>query len=155
MLPGILSGGIIQINILIDTIFASLLQTGSPTWLYLSDRLIQLPLGIFAIAAATVILPALSNAAALKNDLEFNEKFNWALKFILDHLWPNGFKYRIDKPRLSKIQSSPPSWRATLLQHKYNHVLPSLSSNFTRVTFNEKEKNKSFLFLNKNINKNF
>ena len=82
MLPGILSGGIIQINILIDTIFASLLKTGSPTWLYLSDRLIQLPLGIFAIAAATVILPALSNAAALKNDLEFNEKFNWALKFI-------------------------------------------------------------------------
>ena len=57
MLPGILSGGIIQINILIDTIFASLLKTGSPTWLYLSDRLIQLPLGIFAIAAATVILP--------------------------------------------------------------------------------------------------
>ncbi len=82
MLPGILSGGIIQINILIDTIFASLLKTGSPTWLYLSDRLIQLPLGIFAIAAATVILPALSNAAALKNDFEFNEKFNWALKFI-------------------------------------------------------------------------
>ena len=82
MIPGILSGGIIQINILIDTIFASLLQTGSPTWLYLSDRLIQLPLGIFAIATATVILPALSNAATLKNDLEFNEKFNWALKFI-------------------------------------------------------------------------
>ena len=82
MLPGMLSGGIIQINILIDTIFASLLKTGSPTWLYLSDRLIQLPLGIFAIAAATVILPALSNATAVKNDLEFNEKFNWALKFI-------------------------------------------------------------------------
>ena len=49
---------------------------------FYSDRLIQLPLGIFAIAAATVILPALSNAAVLKNDFEFNEKFNWALKFI-------------------------------------------------------------------------
>ena len=82
MLPGILSGGIIQINILIDTIFASLLNRKS-NWLYLSDRLIQLPLGIFAIAAATVILPALSNAAALKNDLEFNEKFNWALNLYL------------------------------------------------------------------------
>ena len=40
MLPAILAGGIIQINLLIDTIFASLLQTGSPTWLYVSDRLI-------------------------------------------------------------------------------------------------------------------
>ena len=82
MLPGILSGGIIQINILVDTIFASLLKTGSPTWLYLSDRLIQLPLGIFAIAAATVILPALSSSSATNNVLEFNRKFNWAIKFI-------------------------------------------------------------------------
>ena len=82
MVPGILSGGIIQINILVDTIFASLLETGSPTWLYLSDRLIQLPLGIFAIAAATVILPNLSNATAEKNSFEFNKNFNWALKFV-------------------------------------------------------------------------
>ena len=82
MLPGILSGGIIQINILVDTIFASLLETGSPTWLYLSDRLIQLPLGIFAIAAATVILPNLSNATAENNSFEFNKNFNWALKFV-------------------------------------------------------------------------
>ena len=35
MIPGILAGGVVQLNILIDTIFASLLETGSPTWLYL------------------------------------------------------------------------------------------------------------------------
>ena len=79
---GIIAGGVSQLNMLVDTILASFLPTGSPTWLYVSDRLMQLPLGIFAIAAATVILPALSNASAVKNDLEFNEKFNWALKFI-------------------------------------------------------------------------
>ena len=60
ILPAILAGGIIQINLLIDTIFASLLETGSPTWLYISDRLIQFPMGIFAIAIGTVLLPTLS-----------------------------------------------------------------------------------------------
>ncbi len=55
ILPAILAGGIIQINLLIDTIFASLLETGSPTWLYVSDRLIQFPMGIFAIAIGTVL----------------------------------------------------------------------------------------------------
>ena len=60
MLPALLAGGVAQINLLIDTIFASLLITGSPTWLYVSDRLIQFPLGIFAIAIGTVLLPTLS-----------------------------------------------------------------------------------------------
>ncbi len=60
IVPAVLAGGIIQINLLIDTIFASLLETGSPTWLYISDRLIQFPMGIFAIAIGTVLLPTLS-----------------------------------------------------------------------------------------------
>lgn len=58
--PAILAGGIAQLNLLIDTIFASLLKTGSPTWLYVSDRLLQFPLGVFAIALGTVLLPTLS-----------------------------------------------------------------------------------------------
>jgi len=53
MIPGIIAGGVSQINMLVDTILASLLPTGSPSWLYVSDRLMQLPLGIFAIAIGT------------------------------------------------------------------------------------------------------
>ena len=60
ILPAILAGGVAQINLLIDTIFASLLSPGSPTWLYVSDRLIQFPLGVFAIAIGTVLLPNLT-----------------------------------------------------------------------------------------------
>ena len=71
--PAILAGGIIQINLLIDTIFASFLETGSPTWLYVSDRLVQFPMGIFAIAIGTILLPTLS-----KYDLNFERE-----KFIL------------------------------------------------------------------------
>jgi len=83
MIPGILAGGVIQLNILIDTIFASLLETGSPTWLYLSDRLIQLPLGIFGIAIATVILPKLSSEYVTEKYLEFKENLKWGIELIL------------------------------------------------------------------------
>ncbi len=83
MLPAIFAGGIMQINILIDTIFASLLETGSPTWLYISDRLIQLPMGIFAIAIGTVLLPLLSNIDFKKNKLYFIESVKKGQKMVL------------------------------------------------------------------------
>jgi len=60
LLPAIFAAGIYQINILVDTIFASFLQAGSPTWLYLSERIIQLPLGMFGVAVAVVSLPNIS-----------------------------------------------------------------------------------------------
>ena len=64
LLPAIFAAGIYQINILVDTIFASFLVTGSPTWLYLSERIIQLPLGMFAlsVAIALVSLPNITGA---------------------------------------------------------------------------------------------
>ena len=80
--PAILAGGIAQINLLIDTIFASLLITGSPTWLYVSDRLIQFPMGIFAIAIGTVLLPSLSKAYSQKEVQAYTEKLEHAFKLV-------------------------------------------------------------------------
>jgi len=82
ILPAILAGGIAQINLLIDTIFASLLITGSPTWLYVSDRLIQFPMGIFAIAIGTVLLPSLSKAYAQKDIQGYIEQLEHAFKLV-------------------------------------------------------------------------
>jgi putative peptidoglycan lipid II flippase len=82
ILPAILAGGIAQINLLIDTIFASLLITGSPTWLYVSDRLIQFPMGIFAIAIGTVLLPSLSKAYAQKDIQGYSEQLEHAFKLV-------------------------------------------------------------------------
>ena len=82
ILPAIVAGGIAQINLLIDTIFASLLITGSPTWLYVSDRLIQFPMGIFAIAIGTVLLPSLSKAYAQKEKQAFTSQLEHAFKLI-------------------------------------------------------------------------
>ena len=83
IIPAILAGGVTQINLLVDTIFASLLETGSPTWLYISDRLMQLPLGIFAIAIGTVLLPTLSRAAADKNDIKFRAFLDNSFRLVI------------------------------------------------------------------------
>ena len=65
MVPALFGVSVSQINLLLDTVLASLLPAGSVSWLYYSDRLTELPLGVFAIAIATVILPALSSQQAL------------------------------------------------------------------------------------------
>ena len=83
ILPAIFAGGIVQINLLVDTIFASLLETGSPTWLYVSDRLIQFPMGIFAIAIGTVLLPTLSNINLMENKQKFIDSLQRAQTFVV------------------------------------------------------------------------
>lgn len=62
MIPGAIGAGVMQINIFIDMVLASKLQTGSLSYLYYADRLNQLPLSIFGIAIGTVLLPSLSKA---------------------------------------------------------------------------------------------
>ena len=80
--PVILGGAVYQINILIGTLLGSLLDQGSVTYLYFADRLVQFPLGVFAIATATAVLPSLSRQAAA-GDLEMlKDTFLQALKLV-------------------------------------------------------------------------
>ena len=74
-LPAILAAGVYQLNVLIDTVFASFLISGSPTWLYLSDRLIQFPMGLFGVAIALVALPDLTETLVNENKKEFMKVF--------------------------------------------------------------------------------
>ncbi|MBV1932936.1 MAG: murein biosynthesis integral membrane protein MurJ [Porticoccaceae bacterium] len=83
MAPAIFGVSVSQINLLFDTIIASFLPTGSVSWLYYSDRLAELPLGVFGVAAATVILPSLSRQHIAKSPAEFNRTLNWAMRFVL------------------------------------------------------------------------
>ncbi|MFV1973302.1 MAG: murein biosynthesis integral membrane protein MurJ [Thiohalobacterales bacterium] len=83
MLPGIFGSSVAQINLLIDTLIASFLVTGSVTWLYYSDRLMEFPLGVFAIALSTVILPSLSRSHANASDAEFSRTLDWGLRWVL------------------------------------------------------------------------
>ena len=83
MLPGILGSSVAQINLLFDTLIASFLVAGSVSWLYYSDRLVEFPLGVFAIALSTVILPSLSRSHANDSVAEFSHTMDWALRMVL------------------------------------------------------------------------
>jgi putative peptidoglycan lipid II flippase len=83
MAPAIFGVSVSQINLLLDTILATFLPTGSVSWLYYSDRLSELPLGVFGIAIATVILPNLSRHHAGQSKQAFSQTLDWALKMIL------------------------------------------------------------------------
>jgi putative peptidoglycan lipid II flippase len=80
MLPAMLGSAVVQINLMLDTILASFLIAGSVTWLYFSDRLVELPLGVFSIAIATVILPSLSSKHAQEDVHGFSRNLDWGLK---------------------------------------------------------------------------
>ena len=81
--PAIFGVSVSQINLLLDTMLATFLPTGSVSWLYYSDRLSELPLGVFGVAVATVILPNLSRHHASESTKEYSQTLDWALKMIL------------------------------------------------------------------------
>ncbi len=83
MLPAMFGSSVAQINLLLDTLIASFLMTGSVSWLYYSDRLMEFPLGVFAIALATVILPSLSRQHADEDTQQFNQTLDWALRWAI------------------------------------------------------------------------
>ncbi len=83
MLPTLFSSSVAQLNLLVGTVFASLLVTGSQTWLYLSDRLVELPLGLFGVAIGTVILPHLSRKHAAEDTQGYAAALDWGLRLAL------------------------------------------------------------------------
>jgi len=60
MVPAMFGVSVAQINTLVNTILASFLVSGSVSWLYYSDRLMEFPVGVFGLALAAVVLPGLS-----------------------------------------------------------------------------------------------
>ncbi|WP_116367376.1 murein biosynthesis integral membrane protein MurJ [Parahaliea mediterranea] len=83
MVPALFGVSVSQINLLLDTVLASFLPTGSVSWLYYSDRLTELPLGVFGVAIATVILPSLSSHRAAERGEDFTLTLDWAVRMIL------------------------------------------------------------------------
>lgn len=82
MIPALFGVSVSQINLLFDTFIASFLQTGSISWLYYSDRLLEFPLGLFGIAIATVILPALSRKHVDAEPLGFSQTMDWGVRMV-------------------------------------------------------------------------
>ena len=83
MLPTLFSSSVAQLNLIVGTMFASLLVDGSQSWLYYSDRLVEFPLGLFGVALATVILPHLSRRSADGDGAGYASALDWGLRTVL------------------------------------------------------------------------
>jgi putative peptidoglycan lipid II flippase len=81
--PALIGASAMQINLMVDTAFASFLPSGSISWLYYSDRLLEFPIGVFGVALATVVLPDLSEKYATRSVAAFSGSIDWALKWVL------------------------------------------------------------------------
>lgn len=83
MLPALFGASVGQISLLINNVFASFLPIGSISWLYYSERLAYFPLGVIAVALATVILPHLSRQHANGSNQGFQSALSWGLRWTL------------------------------------------------------------------------
>jgi putative peptidoglycan lipid II flippase len=81
--PAVLGVSVSQISLLINTIFASFLPSGSVSWLYYADRLMEFPSGLLGAALGTILLPSLSRAHAGGKDSEFSALLDWGLRLTL------------------------------------------------------------------------
>jgi putative peptidoglycan lipid II flippase len=83
MVPTLFGSSVAQINLLLDTVIASFLFTGSQTWLSQADRFLELPLGVFGVALGTVILPSLSRHHVTTDAAGFSRALDWGLRTAL------------------------------------------------------------------------
>ncbi len=81
--PAIFGVSIGQISLVINTIFASFLVSGSVSWMYYADRLMEFPTGVLGVALGTILLPSLSRHAATDANTEFSALLDWGIRLSL------------------------------------------------------------------------
>jgi putative peptidoglycan lipid II flippase len=81
--PAVFGVSIGQVSLVINTIFASFLATGSVSWLYYADRLMEFPSGMLGVALGTILLPSLSKFHATQSSDEYSRLLDWGLRITL------------------------------------------------------------------------
>ena len=81
--PAVVGVSVSQVSLLINTIFASFLDTGSVSWLYYADRLMEFPSGLLGAALGTILLPSLSRLSAGEDHAEYSKLLDWGLRLTL------------------------------------------------------------------------
>ncbi len=83
MAPAVLGVSVSQISLLINTVFASFLVSGSVSWLYYADRLMEFPAGLLGAALGTILLPSLAKTHSSGDSVEFSALLDWGLRLTL------------------------------------------------------------------------
>lgn len=81
--PAVLGVSVAQISLLINTIFASFLDTGSVSWLYYADRLMEFPTALLGVALGTILLPSLAKHYADDDPQQYSSLLDWGLRLTL------------------------------------------------------------------------
>jgi len=83
MAPAVFGVSVGQVSLLINNVFASFLVTGSVTWLYFADRLMEFPAGLLGVALGTILLPSLARSHAQGSTQTYSELLDWGLRLTL------------------------------------------------------------------------
>lgn len=83
MAPAIVGVSVAQISLIINTIFASFLISGSVSWLYYADRLMEFPAGVLGVALGTILLPSLSHCFAVGDKKQYSQLLDWGLRLCI------------------------------------------------------------------------
>lgn len=83
MAPAAIGVSVAQISLLINTIFASFLESGSVSWLYYADRLMEFPTGMLGVALGTILLPSLAKHHADNDPSQYSKLLDWGLRITL------------------------------------------------------------------------
>jgi len=83
MAPAALGVSVAQVSLLINTVFASFLESGSVSWLYFADRLMEFPAGMLGVALGTILLPSLAKHHADNDPAEYSKLLDWGLRLTL------------------------------------------------------------------------
>jgi putative peptidoglycan lipid II flippase len=83
MAPAVLGVSVSQVSLLINTIFASFLESGSVSWLYYADRMMEFPAGLLGAALGTILLPSLARTHASGDTAQFSTLLDWGLRLTL------------------------------------------------------------------------
>ena len=83
MTPALFGVSIAQLSLVINNVFASFLVTGSVSWLYYADRLMEFPIGMLGVALGTILLPSLSKHYASRSADEYSRLLDWGIRLTL------------------------------------------------------------------------
>ncbi|AMH19394.1 putative peptidoglycan lipid II flippase [Hafnia paralvei ATCC 29927] len=83
--PAIIGVSVSQISLIINTIFASFLVSGSVSWMYYADRMMEFPSGVLGVALGTILLPSLAKSVSSGRLDDYSRLMDWGLRlcFVL------------------------------------------------------------------------
>lgn len=101
--PALIGAAVYQLSIFFATIFASLLKTGSVSWLFYADRVTQFPIGVFTIALASVLLPSLARASTERDSQGFSGQLQNSLRYTSFFMIPMSAFIVLEAPTITSL----------------------------------------------------